>query len=755
MAINVEMIVQAIAKGFDKVTGEVKDVGKSVEQAGDSAKSGGLRFTELASALSIAQQGFQVVASAAKFAYDNIKQGAQLELARNQFDNLAASIGTTSDALLTDLKQATNGMQSDAQLIAGATDIINLGLADTQEGTVRLATAVSTLGLDMQQVILTFANNSKARLDALGLSVSGVTEKAAELEAQGFQGDAFDEAVLIGLEEKMTLLGDASETTAGQLQILESDWANLTNELKQGAAEIAGPVVSAIVANRKEAALLEDAYNKGLITYLEYQQGVSATSEGIKTAAQVLTEYNLVLDENGNVIGTVVNGHERLTAKLEKETGAVEEVTEAYVQQDATLRAVNRALLDFSGDLGPTTRELEEMAYASGDAASSKDQLADGIDRARAAMEAEAEAAAEAAAAEEAAAQAAKDHAASMGDLFTQAIESEGGIGLFNETAAQMADRSIFVSDLTGEQRDALSDLQSEYEKAQGIIADYTLGAKGVGLTTDEVNEKVTEQQERMAALQGAMDPLLAVGGDYADVQGTMTINQGALNQAVYDAADASGASAEQLAILGGALGLYSDEAVEAALKSAAIQAKIDELAQSYVDGKISVEDMRTGIQDFITALDEVPSAVSTDVSVTGVDNAIAKVGSLQAQLDALGGQVSAAEAAGATQRGTGNTANIGFASGGFTGFGNPADVAGVVHKNELVVPPNVLAGGMQAIQRFASQNVPGAAGGSMQALGGNQITNNFNVYQRPGENGRAFADRVATLVNERNGSLK
>lgn len=236
-SISVDLIVEAIGKGFDKINSNLKETGNAVEDAGGAAESGGMKFTELASALSIAKQGFDLVAQGAKFAYDNIKEGAELELARSRFDNLAGSIGTTSDALLNDMRRATNGMQSDAELIAGATDIINLGLANTQEGTVRLATAVGTLGLDMQQVVLTFANNSKARLDALGLSVEDVTKKAEELNAEGFDGDAFDEAVLIGLEEKMRLLGDASETTAGQIKILESNWKNFTDSLKQGAAE--------------------------------------------------------------------------------------------------------------------------------------------------------------------------------------------------------------------------------------------------------------------------------------------------------------------------------------------------------------------------------------------------------------------------------------------------------------------------------------------------------------------------------------
>lgn len=387
---EIDLIVNAITKGFDKLTGDIKSVDKAVDDSGKTAKSGGLRFTEFASALSLAQQGFQVVAGAAKFAYDNISQGAQLNLARDQFDNLAASINTTSDALLNELRTATNGMQSDAELIAGATDIINLGLGKTQEETVRLATAVSTLGLDMQQVILTFANNSKARLDALGLSVEGVTTKAAELEAQGFQGDAFDEAVLIGLEEKMTLLGDASESTAGSLQILESSWKNYTDSLKQASADALAPAIKDLADKRQNIDWLRQAYDDGILTYREYQKAVSGINVQERDAIEVMAELNIVLDEQGNIIGTITEDGTKLTAMYDKQAGSVEDTTEAYVQHDATLRAVNAAMLEFGGStIGMTTRELEEMAYASGEAASSKEQLRAGIDRATGALAAE------------------------------------------------------------------------------------------------------------------------------------------------------------------------------------------------------------------------------------------------------------------------------------------------------------------------------------------------------------------------------
>jgi hypothetical protein len=112
------------------------------------------------------------------------------------------------DALLGKLREATKGMISDAELMASASGIVSLRLADNEEQVVRLATVVGTLGWDMQQVILTFANLSTMRLDALGLSVDEVKAKQKELMEQGMStAAAFKEAVIQAGEARLDVGG--------------------------------------------------------------------------------------------------------------------------------------------------------------------------------------------------------------------------------------------------------------------------------------------------------------------------------------------------------------------------------------------------------------------------------------------------------------------------------------------------------------------------------------------------------------------
>ncbi|MBK8434118.1 MAG: hypothetical protein IPL28_23780 [Chloroflexi bacterium] len=178
-------------------------------------------------------QTLQQVGQAAQQAYQYVSEGTQLATTAHQFDALAVSIGSTADALLGELKTATRGTISDANLMASATSIMSLGLADTSEETVRLASLVGKLGWDMNQVTLTIANQSTMRLDSLGLSVEDVTGRIDALKAAGYSADqAFKFAILEAGEEKVQLLGDAADTAAGKLKILETNVANAGDSFK-------------------------------------------------------------------------------------------------------------------------------------------------------------------------------------------------------------------------------------------------------------------------------------------------------------------------------------------------------------------------------------------------------------------------------------------------------------------------------------------------------------------------------------------
>ena len=147
-------------------------------------------------------------AAAAGKLYATLREGAALQTTAERFEKLAVQINSTGDALLGKLRTATKGMIADAELMASASGIVSLKLADNEEQVVRLATVVGTLGWDMQQVILTFANLSTMRLDALGLSVDEVKQKQKELMDQGMStAAAYKEAVIQAGEARLEVGG--------------------------------------------------------------------------------------------------------------------------------------------------------------------------------------------------------------------------------------------------------------------------------------------------------------------------------------------------------------------------------------------------------------------------------------------------------------------------------------------------------------------------------------------------------------------
>lgn len=335
---------------------DIADVGKSSV----TARNG---LLELQAGLDVAGQAFQVVGDVATQFYGALREGAALEVTRDKFDALSGSINTTGDALLGDLRDATKGMITDAQLVAGAADLMNLGLTKTAESTIRWSRAVGTLNLDMQVLGLTLANDSTARLDSLGLSLQTVTQRANELTATGLaKGDAFDLAVLEGLEEKMKLFGDASETTAGKLDIIETKWVNLTDRIKLGLAEAWVPYIDLIsgefanTIREIEQANLDVAKSTDDWTNAKYRtvEGENAIIAAAARSSAGVEEFTRKLEQAG------VHMFDARTTRAWYDTeraiwqtaGAADELNDKMAQQEM-LRGNAEAL----------AREYEMLAY--------------------------------------------------------------------------------------------------------------------------------------------------------------------------------------------------------------------------------------------------------------------------------------------------------------------------------------------------------------------------------------------------------
>ncbi len=177
--------------------------------------------------------GAAIVGVTVKKIFDFGEEGAKLDYAKGKFDNLAASIGTTSDVLKNDLRGATKGLVSDSELIASAGDFMALGLAKSHDEVVRLTRVAGALGMNMNQLVLTLTNQTTMRFDALGVSVDGFDEKVQKLKDSGMDANAaFKEAFLQQAEEQIARVGDKADTGAAAFARLDAAVTNAGDALK-------------------------------------------------------------------------------------------------------------------------------------------------------------------------------------------------------------------------------------------------------------------------------------------------------------------------------------------------------------------------------------------------------------------------------------------------------------------------------------------------------------------------------------------
>lgn len=358
---NLKIVISALNQASGDLSKVKADV-KSVGDAGTQAKGGVEGFSAgLGSVLSkaaLVAGAVAGVAAALREVYGAAKEGAELEYARTRFDNLASSIGTVSDALLGDLRDATGGMMSDAELVAGAADFMALGLAKSHDEVVRLTSVAGALGMNMNQLVLTLTNQTTMRFDALGISVDGFDAKVKALEASGLSAnEAFTEAFLQQAEAQIGLVGNKAETSAGQIQIMESAWKNMGDAIKLSMADALdgiAPVMTSVanhmtenveISQQWKTAIdqLKAAKDKDLISGREYNamlrdigvhSGMGAiTAEQLAIAqAKVNQIYGYAADDTITYTEAITAGKAQLALMSDQAadtTGAVEELTEA------------------------------------------------------------------------------------------------------------------------------------------------------------------------------------------------------------------------------------------------------------------------------------------------------------------------------------------------------------------------------------------------------------------------------------------
>jgi len=395
---NLQLIITALNKAsgeINKVKNEIEGVGKSGKTAEKGVKGFGSSLSSVIGTAALVTGAVASVGLAIREVYEDLKEGAELEYTRTKFDNLAESIGIVSDALLVDLREATRGTVSDAELVAGAANFMALGLADTHDEVVRLTRVAGALGMNMNQLVLTLTNQTTMRFDQLGVAVEGFDEKVKALEATGLSAqEAFTEAFLQQAEEQIERVGDVADTSAGKIMQMESAFKNLGDAIKLSMADtmdVFAPAMATLADNITNNVKIGDeftnvinglrnAQKSGLIDADEYNAimreiGVhtgmgTVTAEQLAIAQDALNEIlgdsSVAADQTAESMIAQSIAAKQAEEANKKAATAQQEVADATNNADAAMRSYSESLLFKIASEGLSSEAAYDLAVSMG-----------------------------------------------------------------------------------------------------------------------------------------------------------------------------------------------------------------------------------------------------------------------------------------------------------------------------------------------------------------------------------------------------
>jgi len=393
---NIQIVINAINKASNdlmKVKNDIKGVGDAGKDAQGGVEGFSAGLGSVLSKAALVAGAAAAVGVAIKEVYDTAKEGAELEYARARFDNLARSIGTVSDALMDDLRTATRGTVSDAELVASAGDLMALGLAKSHDEVVRLTSVAGALGMNMNQLVLALTNQTTARFDQLGVSVDGFDAKVKKLKETGLSAsDAFKEAFLQQAEEQIEKVGNRADSAAGSFDKLKAATTNLSDSLKRELAPIIAPIAEGLAELINNLAPVDDsrmpefinklttAMKNGAINGDQYEEMLRNVHNGFISIPDGISQVNQALDEHRQKVALANDANQAQIVSLFNATTSWSEF-----KQEAEAAGL---------DLGWITEEIynaqkaeDALAEANRNAASATESVRDATNDANAAMQ--------------------------------------------------------------------------------------------------------------------------------------------------------------------------------------------------------------------------------------------------------------------------------------------------------------------------------------------------------------------------------
>lgn len=646
-----------LAQSKGKIEGSLGGVSKNVKALGAAAVAG------------IGVAAIAATKAVADFAVDSIAEFQQFETGMSEVFTLmpgitedamrlmeqdvlafSAEVGRTTDEVVPALYQAISaGVPADNvfDFMQVASDAALGGVTDLETSVDALSTVINAYGAEnisaqeASDLLFTAVKGGKTTFDEMGSSLFNVIPTAASL---GVEFGNVTAAIA-----SMTAQGTPTAQATTQIRRLLIELSKAGGEAAGTFERMAGSSFVDFIAqggNLQEALqLMETAASRSGVRLSDLFSSVEAGAAALTLTGAGTAKFTAELLAAESAEGATAAAAEEMAGTLEYAERKVEAATEALKIQVGQALGPNKiGWLNLKLEIIETTAALIEHNMTQdmlmGETRKGTEAVLDAA-QAQVDLAAALGGSSEAMYTAEDALQIINTSwgygASNTEDLRIQALALDNAIDLLNSgfegTGRELAEMSLSLAANSEVTRVYVDDIIAaeiasiEAARAMKSVGDaaaeeaFALGLLDVETGAYEISaEQVTEAEEaRAAAHEAAKAASERAAEAVAALSQTMTgyftaalpaiENTDSMEAGLFKAAEAAGADAAQLAILGGALGLYSDEAVESALRTALIQAKMDELAERFTAGGLTVSGMRGELTDFITAIDNTGAA--------------------------------------------------------------------------------------------------------------------------------------------------
>ena len=336
--VRTDLIVKAIAEGFDQVAADMKKIDKSTQSTEKAVKKGNTAWKQFKDVMIGVNQGLEIVKKGiqgAKQVFDFADQGAQIMRLEEASASLARSMDSDMGVIVAALDEASLHTVADTDLMSSASRAMMLGVSADAEQLANLMQVAAmrgrAMGLDTTQafndIVTGIGRMSPLILDNLGIVIDAESTYQKYADSIGVakselksteKRQALLNAVLEDGNDQLKSMGGLTADAATEFEKFKRNIKNATNEIKKGfvpAVDSAIKVVNDMVEaeenlksdTQKVIDLIYqnsdsfDEYSEAIVKALrEYGFFVDVSEEGIKisrimgqTTRDVTEEFDL------------------------------------------------------------------------------------------------------------------------------------------------------------------------------------------------------------------------------------------------------------------------------------------------------------------------------------------------------------------------------------------------------------------------------------------------------------------------------